>query len=138
MQTHLVTAQPFPRRDFLDIAEVAILLDVDGTILDVAATPQGVVVPASLVRTLCELHGRTGGALALVSGRLIENLDRLFVPLNLPCVGGHGVEWRIADGAPIQRRHAELRTPRTLTESRCPVLRRSDSGLWIPVGDEAA
>jgi hypothetical protein len=32
----------------------------------------------------------------------------------------------------------ELRTPRTLTESRCPVLRRSDSGLWIPVGDEAA
>ena len=108
MQTHLVTAQPFPRRDFLDIAEVAILLDVDGTILDVAATPQGVAVPASLVRTLAELHGRTGGALALVSGRLIENLDRLFVPLKLPCVGGHGVEWRIADGAPIQRRHAEL------------------------------
>jgi nucleoside-diphosphate-sugar epimerase len=32
----------------------------------------------------------------------------------------------------------KLRTPRTLTESRCPVLRRSDSGLWIPVGDEAA
>jgi trehalose 6-phosphate phosphatase len=108
MQTHLVTAQPFPRRDFLDIAEVAILLDVDGTILDVAATPQGVAVPASLVRTLAELHGRTGGALALVSGRLIENLDRLFVPLKLPCVGGHGVEWRIADGAPIQCRHAEL------------------------------
>jgi trehalose 6-phosphate phosphatase len=107
MQTHLVTAQPFPRRDFLDIADVAILLDVDGTILDVAATPQGVAVPASLVRT-AELHGRTGGALALVSGRLIENLDRLFVPLELPCVGGHGVEWRIADGAPIQRRHAEL------------------------------
>ena len=72
MQTHLVTAQPFPRRDFLDIAEVAILLDVDGTILDVAATPQGVAEPASLVRTLAELHGRTGGALALVSGRLIE------------------------------------------------------------------
>jgi hypothetical protein len=33
---------------------------------------------------------------------------------------------------------AIVRTPRTLTESRCPVLRRSDSGLWIPVGDEAA
>ena len=30
------------------------------------------------------------------------------MPLELPCVGGHGVEWRIADGAPIQRRHAEL------------------------------
>jgi hypothetical protein len=35
-------------------------------------------------------------------------------------------------------RESRLRTPRTLTESRCPVLRRSDSGLWIPVGDEAA
>ena len=58
MQPHLVTAQPFRRkRDFLDIAEVAILLDVDGTILDVAATPQGVVVPASLVRTLASCTG---------------------------------------------------------------------------------
>src|SRR5580704_14176160 len=110
MPPHLVMAPSFRRqcRDPIDIAQVAILLDVDGTILDVAATPQSVVVPASLVRTLGELHARTDGALALVSGRLIENLDDLFVPLKLPCVGGHGVEWRISGGAPIQRRHAEL------------------------------
>ena len=95
-------------RDPIDIAQVAILLDVDGTILDVAATPQSVVVPASLVRTLGELHARTEGALALISGRLIENLDDLFVPLKLPCVGGHGVELRISGNAPVQRRHAEL------------------------------
>jgi trehalose 6-phosphate phosphatase len=50
----------------IDIAQVAILLDVDGTILDVAATPQIVVVSASLVRTFGELHARTDGALALV------------------------------------------------------------------------
>ena len=110
MRPHLVTGPPFWRqcRDPIDLAQVAILLDVDGTILDVAPTPQSVAVPASLVRTLAALHTRTNGALALVSGRLIENLDRLFVPLKLPCVGGHGVEWRIVDGAPIQRRHAEL------------------------------
>ena len=110
MQPHLVTGASFRRqcRDPIDIAQVAILLDVDGTILDVAATPQSVVVPASLVRTLGELHARTDGALALVSGRLIENLDDLFVPLKLPCVGGHGVEWRIADNAPVQKRHAGL------------------------------
>jgi trehalose 6-phosphate phosphatase len=95
-------------QDPINISQVAILLDVDGTILDVAATPQSVVVPASLVRTLSELHARTGGALALVSGRLIENLDDLFVPLKLPCVGGHGVELRISGSAPIQRRHAAL------------------------------
>jgi trehalose-phosphatase len=94
MRPHLVTGPPFWRqcRDPIDLAQVAILLDVDGTILDVAPTPQSVAVPASLVRTLAALHTRTNGALALVSGRLIENLDRLFVPLKLPCVGGHGVE----------------------------------------------
>jgi len=92
----------------IDIARVAILLDVDGTILDVAATPQSVVVPASLVQILGELHVRTNGAVALISGRLIEGLDDLFVPLKLPCVGGHGVEWRISGSAPIQRRYGEL------------------------------
>jgi trehalose 6-phosphate phosphatase len=108
MQRHFVTAQPLPRRNSLDLAWVAILLDVDGTILDVAATLQGVVVPSSLVRTLRELHVQTNGALALVSGRLIEDLDRLFVPLKLPGVGGHGVERRTSANAPTQRRHARL------------------------------
>jgi trehalose 6-phosphate phosphatase len=97
-----------PRRGRpLDLAKFAILLDVDGTILDVAATPQSVVVPASLVRALSELHARTNGALALISGRLIENLDDLF-PLRLPCVGGHGVQLRTSANTPTQRRHAEL------------------------------
>jgi trehalose 6-phosphate phosphatase len=92
----------------IDLAGVAILLDVDGTIVDVAATPQSVVVPPSLVRTLATLHARTGGALALVSGRLVENLDHLFMPLVLPCVGGHGVELRSSARAPLHRRAAEL------------------------------
>jgi trehalose 6-phosphate phosphatase len=122
MQPHPVTGPTFRRqwRDPIDIAQVAILLDVDGTILDVAATPQSVVVPASLVRTLAELHARTDGALALVSGRLIENLDDLFAPLKLPCVGGHGVEWRIAGKAPVQKRHAGLSPvdPRVIVEDK--------------------
>jgi hypothetical protein len=44
----------------------------------------------------------------------------------------------VAQGTACPRNWTLLRTPRTLTESRCPVLRRSDSGSWIPVGDEAA
>src|SRR5271154_6854103 len=78
MQPHLVTGPPFRRqcRAPIDLARVAILVDVDGTILDVAATPQGVVVPVSLVRTLRELHAQTNGALALISGRLIERGSR--------------------------------------------------------------
>jgi trehalose 6-phosphate phosphatase len=110
MQPLLAAATSFrPQfRGPIDIGQIAILLDIDGTILDVAATPQAVVVPASLRHTLGKLHARTGGALALISGRLIENIDDLFVPLKLPCVGGHGVEMRISASAPVQRRHADL------------------------------
>jgi trehalose 6-phosphate phosphatase len=92
----------------IDLAHVAILLDVDGTIVDVAATPQGVVVPSSLLRTLAALHTRTDGALALVSGRLVENLDHLFAPLTLPCIGGHGIELRSSARAPLHSRPDEL------------------------------
>src|ERR1700748_2480699 len=106
MQPHLGSSFRWRCWRPVDLAKFAILLDVDGTILDVAATPQSVVVPASLVRALSELHARTNGALALSSGRLIKNLDDLF-PLRLPCVGGHGVQLRTAATAPIQRRRAE-------------------------------
>jgi trehalose 6-phosphate phosphatase len=84
------------------------VIDVDGTIVDVAATPQGVVVPSSLLRTLATLHTRTDGALALVSGRLVENLDHLFAPLALPCIGGHGVELRSSARALLHRKPVEL------------------------------
>jgi trehalose 6-phosphate phosphatase len=110
MQT-LIAAGTSLRPQFrgpIDIGQVAMLLDVDGTILDVAATPQSVMVPASLLHTLGRLCARTGGALALISGRLIENIDELFVPLKLPCVGGHGVEMRISGDAPVLRRHTDL------------------------------
>src|SRR5271163_3445841 len=65
-------------------------------------------MPALLLRTLGNLHVRTGGALALVSGRLIEVLDELFAPLKLPCVGGHGIELRSSSSAPLQRKPVEL------------------------------
>jgi trehalose 6-phosphate phosphatase len=110
MKMQSVVEPPFGQAvlEPIDFARVAILLDVDGTIVDVAATPQSVVVPPSLLRTLSTLHARTDGALALVSGRLVENLDHLFMPLALPCVGGHGVEMRSSASAPLHRRAVEL------------------------------
>jgi trehalose 6-phosphate phosphatase len=87
-------APPAPRPD--DLGSIALLLDVDGTILDTALTPGSVVVPPSLCASLRELHARSGGALALVSGRLIGNLDALFAPLRLPAIGGHGAEMRLS------------------------------------------
>jgi trehalose 6-phosphate phosphatase len=81
-----------------DFSELAILLDVDGTILDLAPTPREVFVPHSLRDTLARLWQRTGGALAFVSGRQVSELDLLFVPLQLPAIGGHGAELRTLAG----------------------------------------
>src|SRR5919205_3628574 len=90
-----------------DLRQVAILLDVDGTIVDFAPTPREVFVSAALRSTLECLLERTGGALALVSGRPIKELDLLFAPLQLPVVGGHGAEVRpVADG-PVDRGKAK-------------------------------
>ena len=76
----------------------AVLLDVDGTILDLAPTPLEVVVPADLTVALERLSKRVGGALAFVSGRPLAELDLFFAPLKLPAIAGHGAEVRLADG----------------------------------------
>jgi trehalose 6-phosphate phosphatase len=77
---------------------------VDGTLLDIAATPAGVVVPEQLRATLRDLTAKAGGAVALVSGRTIDTLDRLFAPLRIPAIGGHGAEMRVLSSGPVARR----------------------------------
>jgi len=77
----------------------AVFLDVDGTLLQIARHPDAVRVPADLLAALGRAQVRFGGALALVSGRTIENLDALFAPLRLPCAGVHGLERRGADAS---------------------------------------
>ena len=84
----------------------ALLLDVDGTLLDIAPTPESVDVPATLKATLTILHQSAGGAVALVSGRPLAGIDQLFAPLSLAAIGCHGAEWRKRrDG------NVELRAP---------------------------
>ena len=87
----------------IDLDRIALLLDVDGTLLDFASTPREVFVPATLREALRCLLERTGGALALVSGRPIEELDLLFAPLQLPAAGGHGAEFRLSSIGEIDR-----------------------------------
>ncbi|HEY4275865.1 MAG TPA: trehalose-phosphatase [Rhizomicrobium sp.] len=76
----------------------ALFLDIDGTLLDMARTPDDVVVPAELQSTLVRLHQALGGALAFVSGRSLAAIDRLFMPLHTAAVGCHGAEVRGDDG----------------------------------------
>ena len=76
----------------------ALFLDVDGTLLEIAETPQGVHVPTNLKQLLDEVRWRLDGALALVSGRSLANLDQLFSPLRFIASGVHGCERRTKDG----------------------------------------
>lgn len=76
----------------------ALFLDVDGTLLEIAEAPDRVVVPPRLRPLLTALQGEMGGALALVSGRSIAQLDALFKPSVVACAGLHGLERRDARG----------------------------------------
>ena len=98
-----------------DLRKIALLLDIDGTIVDIAPTPTAVRVTPALKGALRRLVGLTGGALALVSGRSLADIDRLFAPMRLAAIGGHGAEFRPGHGD-----EAEARDPRGLS----PILRR--------------
>src|SRR6202521_3943497 len=88
-------AVPVPHSMVPHLSETAILLDIDGTLLDLAPTPREVWVPPGLSKTLNRLLQRTGGALALVSGRSLNDIDLIFAPDRYPVVGGHGAEMRL-------------------------------------------
>ncbi|WP_041675758.1 trehalose-phosphatase [Ramlibacter tataouinensis] len=76
----------------------ALFLDFDGTLVDIAPQPEAVVVPAGLIDTLQTLHGYLEGAVAVISGRPIAQIDEFLTPLRLPAAGVHGAERRRADG----------------------------------------
>jgi trehalose 6-phosphate phosphatase len=86
-----------PRELMPHLRDCALLLDIDGTLLDLAPTPREVWVPPDLATTLGKLLQRTNGALALVSGRSINDIDLIFAPMLFPAVGGHGAEMRLTD-----------------------------------------
>ena len=103
----------------LDLSAVALLLDIDGTIIDLGPHPFEVHVPDMLLRSLDALLKRTSGALALVSGRPIRDIDTLFAPLRLPAIGGHGAE--------LRPRHEVIAGAMPLPEPLRAMLRQAES-----------
>ncbi len=81
----------------------ALLLDVDGTLLDFAPAPDQVVVPPRLPTSLRRLRDRLGGALALISGRPVAEVDALFPDVAQAVAGEHGGALRLAPGAALHR-----------------------------------
>jgi trehalose 6-phosphate phosphatase len=79
-------------------ARRALFLDVDGTLIEIMPHPDDVRAETGLRNLLAAASGALSGALALVSGRSIASLDRIFAPLCLPAAGLHGLERRDSQG----------------------------------------
>ena len=129
------TTAPGPARlrDDYDLSCVALFLDIDGTLLELAQTPGSVHVDPDLKILLSSLADRAGGALALVSGRRIVEMDALFTPLTLSAAGLHGFERRSASGS-----HHYRKFPATalLEEARRAMLELASRHVGLLVEDK--
>lgn len=83
---------PLPTRD------CALFFDFDGTLVELAPLPDSVVVRAQVPPMLASLAAAVGGALAVVSGRPVAEIDRHLHPFKLCVAGVHGAERRYRDG----------------------------------------
>jgi trehalose 6-phosphate phosphatase len=129
-ETAAVHSVPLPQKDW------CLFLDVDGTLLELADSPGGVAVDAQLLPLLERLRENSGGAVALVSGRTIQNLDQLLGSTRLPTAGLHGCERRDASGhlhvAPIALEQlAEVRAGLDRLVARHPGLLLEDKGAGL-------
>lgn len=84
--------------NLIDIGRLAIFLDLDGTLADIAATPEDVRVDPSVLNVLARLGDAVNGAMAIISGRDIVEIDALLAPHSFPAAGVHGARRRLADG----------------------------------------
>ncbi len=129
-------AVPVPHLLVPHLNEIAILLDIDGTLLDLMPTPREVWVPPGLRETLNGLLAKTSGALALVSGRSLNDIDLIFAPQDYPAVGGHGAEMRLATDGQAVATHAppmdkELKKRLAAIASLSPGILLEDKGYSL-------
>jgi trehalose 6-phosphate phosphatase len=132
----LLALRPGDLARLAPLSSAAYFLDVDGTLLEIKPRPEDVVADAGLRVLLTELTAATQGALALVSGRKIEDLDRIFAPLIFPAAGLHGAEIRYADGsrmAPPDGTMDKVRRPLADFVAAHPTLRLEDKGAALAV-----
>jgi trehalose 6-phosphate phosphatase len=89
----------------------ALFLDFDGTLVEIAPRPDDIVVPGPTRAILQSLHASLHGALAVVSGRRLENLLHHLAPLALPAAGNHGLEYQLRPGESQLASDARLPEP---------------------------
>jgi trehalose 6-phosphate phosphatase len=100
----------------IDPSRTAFFLDFDGTLAPIVDDPARAALPLATRATLSKLNQVCSGALAIVSGRSIQDLDRFLQPLVLPLAGVHGLERRGADGQ-VRRVEIDSETQQDLTRT---------------------
>jgi trehalose 6-phosphate phosphatase len=117
-------------------ASWAYFFDIDGTLVSIASAPGAVHVDRRLRGVIEGLHRSTGGAVALITGRPIGDVDRLFPGIRLAVAGQHGIERRSAEGRISRHRFpsrrlddVRVRLARAVTEH--PRLLLEDKGLSL-------
>lgn len=121
----------------------AYFFDIDGTLVDIAPSPSEIVLERILRDLILQLYDATGGALALISGRSIADIDSIFGDAHLPVAGQHGLERRSRAGK-ITRHDimsekldfARTRLAETIAEH--PELLLEDKGLSLALHYRAA
>jgi len=117
------------------LSRAAVFLDVDGTLLDLKPDPREVVSHAALREMLQQLRSACDGALALISGRAISDLDRIFSPLKLHAAGAHGGQLRLPEREWALNPHLmdHARAPLRSYEAQHPGLLLEDKGVSLAV-----
>jgi trehalose 6-phosphate phosphatase len=118
----------------LEPDHIALFLDFDGTLVEIAPRPDAIVVPDGLVSLLAALAARVGGALAVISGRSVGTLDGYLRPARFPAAGIHGLEWRADPRAAVVR----APPPASLTEVRDALARSHLHAPGIQIEDKGA
>lgn len=119
----------------------AFFIDFDGTLVDIAETPDAVVVPANVPSLLTRVAEKAEGALAVVSGRTIDVLDRLLAPAQFAAAGVHGAELRLPGGTRVSRAPTlvdEARHAFASVAVQHPGLLAEDKGMAVALHFRAA
>lgn len=123
--------------------EWAYFLDIDGTLIELAPSPDAIHVDEQLALLVERLHAWTGGAVALITGRSIADVDRIFPLKGIAIAGQHGVELRTPDGRlsvhepPVEGLEA-VRTRLTKATARHPGLLAEFKGVSVALHYRAA
>lgn len=113
---------------------LALFLDFDGTLVEIAATPRHVKVEAAVRDLLRELSAALGGALAIITGRRLDSLDEFLAPPVLPAAGLHGAQLRLtADAVPVIAAAPLPRAAANLEAKYAndPAMRVEDKGIAV-------